>query len=288
MMNRPKRIAAIHDLSGFGRCSLAVILPVLSAQGLQVCPVPTAVLSSHTGGLGNVVMRDLGDYIDPALAHYRSLGVEFECVYTGFLNSEAQFASCERFLDAYPEALAVVDPVLGDHGKRYRTVTEEMCDAMRALISHADVITPNRTEVALLLGERYDDGVLTVQQARSLLARLAEKGPSRVVITGAALQIASGLVNLGFDRESGKYWYTADEYIPAGYPGTGDLFAAVLTGGLLSGDSLPIAMSRAAQFVGLAIKTTYSYGSDARYGVMFEPLLGELLRPAAPGSYHLL
>ncbi len=287
-MNRPKRIAAIHDLSGFGRCSLAVILPVLSAQGLQVCPIPTAVLSSHTGGLGNVVARDLGDYIDPALEHYRQLDVEFECVYTGFLNNVSQFLSCERFLAAYPDALAVVDPVLGDHGKRYRTVTDEMCAAMRRLISCADVITPNRTETSLLLDEKYDDGILTVQEARSLLARLAEKGPARIVITGARLQIAGGLVNLGFDRESGKYWYTAEEYIPAGYPGTGDLFAAVLTGSLLGGDSLPIAMSRAARFVGLAIKTTYSYGSDPRYGVMFEPLLGELLRPTAPGNYHLL
>ena len=286
-MDRTKRIAAIHDLSGFGRCSLAVILPVLSAQGMQVCPVPTAVLSSHTGGLGEVVSRDLGDYIEPALAHYRSLGIGFDCIYTGFLNSEAQFTSCERFIAAYPQALAVVDPVLGDHGSRYRTVTEEMCRRMRALVAHADVITPNLTEVSLLLQTDHIHDALSVSQARSLLVRLAELGPARVVITSASLQLAQGLVNLGYDRASGKFWYTAGEQIPARYPGTGDLFAAVLTGGLCAGDSLPIAMSRAAQFVELAIRTTYSYGTDPRYGVMFEPLLDELLRPAAGGD-HLL
>jgi len=287
-MERIKRIAAIHDLSGFGRCSLAVILPVLSAQGLQVCPVPTAVLSSHTGGLGEVVVRDLDGYIEPALAHYQALGIDFACIYSGFLNGEAQFRACERFIAAYPGALAVVDPVLGDHGNRYRTVTEEMCRRMRALVGHADVITPNRTEVALLLGTPYSEASLSVQEARSLLVRLSELGPARVVITGASLQLAQGLVNLGYDRKSGKFWYTAGEQVPARYPGTGDLFAAVLTGGLCGGDSLPIAMSRAAQFTELAIRTTYSYGSDPRYGVMFEPLLGELLRPAAGGAYHLL
>ena len=279
-MNRPKRIAAIHDLSGFGRCSLTVISPVLSAMGMQVCPVPTAVLSAHTGGLGSVVMRDLTDYPAAALAHYRSLKVEFECVYSGFLGSQEQFDPCEQFFGAYPEALAVVDPVLGDHGRRYRTVTEEMCRRMRSLVSCADVITPNMTEVSLLLGE--------AGQARSLLVRLSELGPSRVVITGAQLSLGEQLANLGYDRENGKFWYTSGEYIPASYPGTGDLFAAVLTGGLLSGDSLPIAMGRAARFVELAIRTTYSYGSDPRYGVMFEMLLGELIHSRTGSDYHLL
>lgn len=286
-MNRSCRIAAIHDLSGFGRCSLTVIMPVLSAMGMQVCPVPTAVLSTHTGGLGNVVMRDLTDYLLPALEHYRSLELSFDCVYSGFLGSEEQFDHCAQFFSAYPDALAVVDPVLGDHGRRYRTVTEEMCVRMRSLVACADVITPNMTEVALLLGESYDPSPLSASRARSLLVRLAELGPSCVVITGAELSVGERLCNLCYDRKSGKFWYASGEYIPASYPGTGDLFAAVLTGGLLSGDSLPIAMGRAARFVEVAIRTTYSYGSDPRYGVLFETLLSELPRLAG-ADYHLL
>jgi pyridoxine kinase len=222
------------------------------------------------------------------LQHYRSLDIEFECIYSGFLSSKEQFDHCTKFFSAYPDALAVVDPVMGDHGRRYRTVTDEMCSRMRSLVSCADVITPNVTEVSLLLGEQYEPGELSAAQARSLLVRLSELGPSRVIITSVELSLGERLANVGYDRTSGKFWYTSGEYIPVNYPGTGDLFAAVLTGGLLSGNSLPIAMSRAAHFVERAIKTTYSYGADPRYGVMFEMLLGELTSSTVGSDYHLL
>jgi pyridoxine kinase len=143
--NRPPRVAAIHDMSGFGRCSLAVILPILSAMGVQVCPVPTAILSTHTGGMGEVVLRDLTEYIRPALEHYKRLELDFECVYTGFLASEAQIGLCREFMAAYPGALKVVDPVMGDHGKPYRTYTLGMQRRMHELVEAADVITPNLT-----------------------------------------------------------------------------------------------------------------------------------------------
>ena len=117
MHNRVYRAAVIHDLSGFGRCSLPVIIPVLSAMGVQVCPVPTAILSTHTGGLGEVVMRDLTDYTIPCLHHYQQLELDFDCVYSGFLSSVNQIDHCMEFFAAYPGGLAVVDPVMGDHGK---------------------------------------------------------------------------------------------------------------------------------------------------------------------------
>ena len=126
MEKRPARVAAIHDLSGFGRCSISVILPVLSAMGVQVCPVLTAVLSAHTGGLGDVVFRDLTDYIHPTLEHYKKLGIDFEAVYSGFLGSEEQVGSCLEFFKAYPNALKVVDPVMGDNGKAYKTCGESL------------------------------------------------------------------------------------------------------------------------------------------------------------------
>lgn len=287
MEKRPPRVAAIHDLSGFGRCSLAVILPVLSAMGVQACPVPTAVLSTHTGGLGEVTMRDLTDYIGPALAHYRQLDIDFECVYSGFLGSVDQIDLCLSFLRAYSQALAVVDPVMGDHGKPYRTCTAEMRRRMGELVAAADIITPNMTEACILLGKEYPTGPITAAEGKSLLARLSELGPDMVVITGAHL-LGGVLTNLGYDRERGAYWRIDCDYVPVSYPGTGDIFASVLCGGLLTGDSLPIAMSRATTFLELAIKTTYSYNADTRYGVMLEKCLRYLTEGAAAGRYHLL
>ena len=287
MEKRPARVAAIHDLSGFGRCSISVILPVLSAMGVQVCPVPTAVLSSHTGGLGDPVIRDLTDYIEPALRHYQSLGVEFEAVYTGFLGSGEQVDCCLEFFKAYPKALKIVDPVMGDNGRPYRTCTPELRRRMSELAAAADIITPNITEAAMLLEESYPAAPLTRSEAESMLLRISHMGPKRVVITGAELA-QGGLASLGYDGENGSFWYVPCEYIPVHYPGCGDIYASVLLGAELSGASLPIAMARAAAFTELCVKTTYSYGSDPRYGVMLESVLGSLLKNEVTGAFRAL
>ena len=276
MPDRPKRVAAIHDLSGFGRCSLSVILPTLSVMGVQVCPVPTTVFSTHTGGLGSVEQRDLSDFTLPCLEHYRRLGLEFECVYSGFLSSQEQIDHCLKFFSTYQDALAVVDPVMGDHGKPYRTYTPELCGRMRDLAAQADVITPNLTEACMLLKIPYFNEGLSRAQAKSLLVRLSELGPNYVVITGAPMASGS-IANIGYDRQNNSFWYIDCDYVPVSYPGTGDLFASVLTGGFLTGDSLPMAMGRAAYFVERCIKTTFSYSSDTRYGVMLEKELGVLI-----------
>lgn len=279
------RVAAIHDLSGFGRCSLAVIMPVLSAMGIQCCPVPTAVLSTHTGGFEDIAIKDLTDYLSPALAQYKKLGIGFDSVYSGFLASAEQIDHCLEFFSAYKDSLKVVDPVMGDHGKPYRTYTPELCKRMGELVDVADVITPNLTEAAILLGEKYPVE-LTGGTVKSWLARLCER--VRVaVITGVPL--AEGVIaNVGCDREQGGFWRVDCDYVPASYPGTGDIFASVLTGGLLSGDSLPIAMDRATVFTQIAIKNTYSYGFEARNGVLFEPSLSWLISGNAPCGFRRL
>ncbi len=287
MNNRPKRVAAIHDLSGFGRCSLSVILPTLSAMGVQVCPVPTAILSSHTGGLGEVEFRDLTSFIVPCLNHYKSLGLEFECIYSGFLGSQEQIDHCLEFFHTYQDALAVVDPVMGDHGKAYRTYTEAMRSRLGELVQVADVITPNLTEACMLLKIPYISQGLSRTQAKSLLAQLGELGPNYVVITGVPMASGS-IANVGYDKQNNSYWIVPCDYVPVSYPGTGDIFASVLTGGFLTGDSLPIAMGRATYFVEQCIKTTFSYSTDTRHGVMLEKELAVLGNRCNIKGYSLL
>lgn len=266
------RVAAIHDLSGFGRCSLAVILPVLSVMKIQVVPVPTAILSTHTGGLGNVACRDLTDYIKSALEHYKSLNINFDCIFTGFLNSDAQIDLCREFCSTYPNALAVIDPVMGDHGKAYKTCTAELRKRMKELVSIAGIITPNLTEAYMLLGEEYSQEQITASAAKSILVKLSALGPKKVVITG--VRMADGNIsNIAYEQGNSKFWRVDCDYVPVSYPGTGDIFSSVLTGGILNSDSLPIAMERATRFLEIAIKTTYSYGTDTRYGVMLEKSL---------------
>lgn len=280
-MENLKRVAAIHDLSGVGRCSLSVILPTLSVMGIQVCPVPTALLSTHTNGFGEVVLKDMTDYIPQALKHYISAGLDFDCIYSGFLASEEQVTHCLEFMDSFKTALRVVDPVMGDGGRRYRTYSDALCKRMGELVAVADIITPNLTEASILLGTNCPQTPLTVSEAKQLLVKLSQKGPKIVVIT--SVMLADGeITNIGFDKEHNAFWRVPYEMIPKSYPGTGDIFASVLTGGILLGDSLPISMTRATAFCEYSIKTTFGYGAPVREGVMLEKCLGML---AEKGSY---
>ena len=284
MYHNSVKVAAIHDLSGIGRCSLTVILPTLSAQGIQVCPVPTAILSAHTGGFGEVVMRDLTDYILPALEHYKQLNYKFDCVYSGFLASNEQIDHCMDFFEHYKDSLKVVDPVMADNGKPYKTCTAELQNGMGRLVEVADIITPNITEAAILLGEEPYQPELTAQQAKSFLVRLSEKGPKIVVITSV---FSNGTYcNIGYEREHSKFWRVRYKHINANYPGTGDIFASVLTGSILRGDSLPIAMTRATAFLERAIKTTSSYYTDTRDGIMLESCLDYLINDPVLCDYE--
>ena len=282
-----KRVAAIHDLSGIGRCSLTVILPILSVMGVQCCPVPTAILSTHTGGFGDIELRDLTDYTIPALNHYKKLGEKFDCIYSGFLASTGQIDHCLDFFNSYPNSLKVVDPVMGDHGKPYRTCTKELCERMIELVSIADVITPNLTETAILLGEKYPTSPMTSAQTKSWLVRLSEKGPNIIVITGIVLADGTNC-NVGYDKKRNSFWKVVCDYVPVSYPGSGDIFSSVLVGGLLKGDSLPIAINRATSFTEIAIKTTYSYSTETRYGIMIESSLSWLAQNQILRDYETL
>ncbi len=287
MYNSQKRVIAIHDLSGYGRCSLSVILPVISAMGVQVCPVPTAVLSTHTGGFGDVAKVDLTPYIEDCLAHYQKLNLNIDCVYTGYLGSVGQVEQCKKFFATYNNSIKVVDPVMGDHGKLYRSFDQDMVKGISQLVCDAHVITPNLTEASILLDEPMRNAPMTVNEARSMLVRLSKKGPKAVVITGVTLATGE-YANICFDAEHNSFWKSVSVHLPVSYPGTGDIFASVLTGALLSGDSLPMAMDRATRYIELTIKTTYGYSGDTREGVMLENTLSWLVKKDLPEGYSTL
>lgn len=278
-MKRPARVAAIHDISGFGRCSLTVVLPVLGAMGAQCCPLPTAYLSAQTAfpKSDRAVFLDMTDQLERTGNHWQELGAEFDAIYSGFLGSETQIGLIGELIRRFrrENTLVLVDPVMGDWGRPYRTYTPELCRRMGELAEHADVITPNLTETAILLGEDYDPAP-DEATVRRWLERLSLKGTRSVVITG--VHHAGGLVGAAcFDRDGGKVSFPAAEQEPGEYAGTGDLFASVMLGALLRGENLHSAAELAVQFVKRCAAFTNALGGDKREGVMFEGLLKDLM-----------
>ena len=280
-MKKPLRVAAIHDMSGFGRCSLTVVLPVLASMGAECCPLPTAYLSAHTAfpKSDRAVFLDLTDQMARTGSHWKELGVSFDAIYSGFLGSEAQIGLLGEFIRRFrrPSTLVVVDPVMGDWGKPYRTYTPDLCRRMGELAEHADVITPNLTEASILLGEAYDPAP-GEDKARAWLERLCRKGTRSVVLTGFRLQ--EGEIGAAcFDRDTGEFSFPSARQEPGTYSGTGDLFASVMLGALLQGEGLHAAAERAVNFIQRCAALTGELGGDEREGVMFEPLLKELTMP---------
>ncbi|VBB06753.1 pyridoxamine kinase/phosphomethylpyrimidine kinase [Lucifera butyrica] len=274
MQHSVPRVAAVHDISCFGRCSLTVIMPVLASMGIQACPLPTAVLSTHLGGFADWEFCDFTERMPAFLAHWKKEGVFFDCIYSGFLASQQQIEIVERFISEFSRnrPLIVVDPVMGDEGRLYTTYTPAMQKKMKALVRKADVITPNYTEACFLLGESYQDKVLQLDRVRDWLPRLAEFGPAKVVITGIPCYDEK-IMNLGYERERNVFWEVSADWIPVRYPGTGDIFASVLLGCLLRREDLLQAITKASDFVALAVKTTFQAGMPVREGVLLEKVL---------------
>ncbi len=280
--NLVKKVAAIHDMSGVGRVSLTAVIPVLSAMGIQACPLPTALLSSHTQ-YPDFSFLDLTDNMVAMIREWKRLDVRFDAIYSGFLGSTRQIEIVEGFIRDFrrEETLVVVDPVLGDNGKLYATFNDDMVNGMRQLVSSADVITPNLTEAFALLNRPYQTS-LTQDELKGLLTDLSAMGPKTVIITSVPLEGDEQHTSVcAYSTETDRFWRVTCQYMPAHYPGTGDTFTSVLTGALLQGDSLPMAIDRAAQFILQGIRATFGYRYDPREGVLLErvlPSLGESLK----------
>ena len=271
------RVAAIHDMSGFGRCSLTIVLPVLSAMGIQCCPLPTAFLSTHTSGFQGFTFLDMTDEMSRVAAHWKALDLDFQAIYSGFLGSGRQIGIVEGFLRDFRKAdtLVVVDPVMGDHGRVYQTYTPAMCAGMARLAERADVITPNLTEAALMLGVPYEALPAGEAGCREIVERLSLGGRRSVVLTGASLseELTGAMC---YDAGSGQTEAVQTRRVLREFLGTGDMFASVLTGALVRGAALTDAGAQAVEFVRACAERTAAQGLPMREGVDFEPLLGLL------------
>lgn len=273
-----KRALAIHDISCIGRCSLTVCLPILSAVGIETVVLPTAVLSTQTGGMTGFTFHDLTSEMTPITDHWKALGQTFDVIYSGYLGSLAQAKLVEEIIHDFKKerSLVVVDPVMADNGEYYFLMTPEFTDEMRSLCKNADIITPNLTEAAFLLDRPYYPHP-SEKEVEELLRGLAALGAKKVVITGVSFE-GNSLGAAAYDSETGEISYAFTDRVNAIFHGTGDVFGSSLVASVMSGKKLSEAIRIAMDFTFRAIKRTLAAGTDLRFGVQFELELPYLMR----------
>lgn len=272
------RVAAVHDLCGYGKCSLGVAIPVLSAAGCDVCPVPTGLFSSHTAFPG-FYMHDTTNILQDYINAWKGIGVEIDAIYSGFLGAPEQVDLIRELYAMYPNALCVVDPVMADHGKVYPTYTPELCAAMAELAAGADILTPNLTEAAIILGEPIGDDWagtdISDEEAHRIVAALVAKGAKHVVLKGIQREGENVIRNFvgGIDCETHEL---SNEYLPYMLHGTGDVYASCLLAAIMAGRTLEEAVRFAGDFTHDAMIVSAKQPNFQERGVSFELLLGKV------------
>ena len=272
------RVAAVHDLCGYGKCSLGVAIPVLSAAGCDVCPVPTGLFSSHTAFPG-FYMHDTTNILQDYINAWKGIGVEIDAIYSGFLGAPEQVDLIRELYAMYPSALRVVDPVMADHGKVYPTYTPELCAAMAELAAGADILTPNLTEAAIILGEPIGDDWagtdISDEEAHRIVAALVAKGAKHVVLKGIQREGENVIRNFvgGVDCETHEL---SNEYLPYMLHGTGDVYASCLLAAIMAGRTLDQAVRFAGDFTHDAMIVSAKQPNFQERGVSFELLLGKV------------
>lgn len=283
------RLAMINDIAGFGRCSTTVSLPVISVMKVQVCPVPTSVLSNHLG-FPLCHFDDYTSHMRDYIKVWNELGLTFDGLYCGFLGNEEQIDIVREFVKMFRPPLFLLDPVMGDHGRAYSSITETHVQKMKELLPLADIITPNITEACLLTGTPWKDGEWTMQELSGLCERLADicqqesvtsgeastgttANGASIVITG--IRQGDSLVNFLWD--DGVYTTVSTPIAGASRPGTGDIFASILAADAVRGETLLSSVQKAANFVGLCIAGSENAGTPVQEGVVFEKYLAALL-----------
>ncbi len=275
-----KRVVSIQDISCVGKCSLTVALPIISAMGVECGILPTAVLSVHTA-FKSFTFDDLTDQIEPISQSWLENEIDFDAIYTGYLGSFEQLELVSRFFDEPRKdgTLIFVDPAMADNGALYKGFTPEFARAMGAVVcSKADIIDPNITEAAFMLGAEYkEDGSYDEDYVRELLQGLVALGPKKAVLTGVSLEPGSCGV-YGLDGKTGQYFSYFNELVDARFHGTGDVFSSTTVGALLNGLELDEALAVAADYTVACIKATISQPDHNWYGVDFETEIPYLLK----------
>lgn len=278
-MKKQIKVVAIHDISCVGRCSLTVALPILSAAGFNTSVLPTAVLSTHTGGFENFTYRDLTDDLSPISEHWQSLNYGFDAIYSGFLGSFEQIDLVAKLFDAFrtDDNLILVDPVMADNGELYSVYSPEMAKGMKKLCEKADIIVPNLTEAAFLLDEPYIAEGYDQAHIESLLKSLGHLGAKKVILTGVSFD-KSKLGAATYDSETGVIHYAFNDRIDGLFHGTGDIFGSTLLSALLSDFSLEDATQIAVDYAHECIVKTVELDQEKRYGVCFERAIPYLIK----------
>lgn len=272
--SRQKKIAAINDLTGYGRCALAVSMPVISHMRIQCCPVPTSILSNHAG-YAEYFFDDYTDRLPDYLGMWGKLSLSFDGIMTGFLGSAHQIEIIEKFIDRFRDenTVVVVDPVMGDHGKIVGVYTEEMCSGMRRLVSRAHIITPNLTEACKLTDIPYREKGWTKKELSDMVQALQDMGPEKIVITGIPQGelIANYVYEKGQEPHVIKTCRVGDERC-----GTGDLFAAIIAADAVNGVSFQKSVKKASGFVKQSMQKSIEMQIPEKNGVCFEEILHTL------------
>lgn len=272
--NMVPRLAMINSFAGFGRCSTTVSLPVISAMGVQVCPVPTSVLSNHLAYPAHSFL-DFTPHMSEYLKVWKELNFTFDGLYCGFLGNAMQIQTVEEFLDTFAPDFFLLDPVMGDNGHTYSSITDEHVVALRKLLCRATLITPNLTEACLLSGMPYHEGAFSDRELRTLCEQLTSICPGNIVITGIPGE--ASVKNVIWQKGT----YTTAETPLAGdsHHGTGDIFASILAADALLGRELVSSVKKAADFISTCIEGSEKAGVPEKEGVLFEKYLHHLITP---------
>ncbi|MCD2492374.1 pyridoxamine kinase [Lacrimispora sp. NSJ-141] len=272
--NNQKKIAVINDMSGFGRCSIAVAMPIISVMKIQCCPVPTSIFSNHTG-FPEYFFEDYTEKMPEYIANWRKLGLEFEGISSGFLGSRAQIDIVRKFIRDFrtERTTVIIDPVMGDYGKPYPTYTDEMCQEMKRLVEYADILTPNLTEACILTDTPYSEGRWSIKDIVSIAEKIKEKGPGKIVITG--IRQGDFVANLVYE-DGCEPRILRSHRVGTERSGTGDVFAAVIAADAVNGVPFPVSVKKASDFVKKCILRSEEMKIPRTDGVCFEELLNKL------------
>lgn len=268
-----KKILTIQDISCVGQCSLTVALPIISSMGIETCILPSAVLSTHTGGFSGYTFRDLTEDLPSIKEHWIKEKISFDGIYTGYIGSTKQIQYIKDIIDSFKtdDQIIVVDPAMADHGKLYYGFDDAFVEEMKTLVKKALYIVPNITEACFLTGTPYFEKY-NKSDIEDLLIKLSNLGPKYVVLTGISFE--EGLLGAAmYDSVSGEFNYYFNERVPLLFHGTGDIFASSFFGAVINGLDMYEASKVAVDFTLLAIKNTVLDAKEHWYGVHFEKAL---------------